>query len=92
MKRIRDTGLKELTLREMRGGVTGGDVMPMLDSSSIISLTYLSLGNNPNWWDSGESFPQLLTFVGRQSTLEVFGFYSNDLTTLQTTELLQCIA
>ena len=90
---IIDTGLKVLTLTEMRGGVKGGDVMAMLDSSSIDSLTSLNLSENPNWWTtSDDSFSQLLTFVGRQTHLKEFFFDANALTTNQTTQLLQCIA
>ena len=88
MERIIDTGLKELIFNELRGGVTGGDVMPNILNSSVTSLTKLSLGDNPDWWKSGEAFPQFIVFLGRQTDLEVFHFYGNALTTSQTTELM----
>ena len=54
---IVDTSFKELRLYAMTGGVTGGDVMLMLDSSAINSLIHLDLGFNPDWWNSGDAFP-----------------------------------
>ena len=92
MEKIINTGLKELTLVELFGGVTESDVMPELISSSIISLTYLTLSENYRWWKNVEAFAQLLVFVGRQTHLESFVFYRSFLTTSQTTQLLQCIA
>ena len=92
LSRVSDTGILELTLDEMRGGVTGEDVMPMLDSACIDTLTWLNLEHNPDWWKSGDTFPQLLVLLGRQTNLEELWFAGNDLTTSQTTELLQCVA
>ena len=70
---IVDTGLKTLVLLGMGEGVTSGDVMPLLlDSSSMKSLTCLNLSRNATWWESTESFPQLLIVVKRQTQLEEF--------------------
>ena len=92
LTRISDTGLKVLALILMPTSLTGGIVMPKLVSSPINSLTHLILGYNPHWWQSGEVFEQMLTFLKRQTHLKALRFFDNDLTTLQTTQLLQCIA
>ena len=85
------TGLLELTLDAMTGGVTGEDVMPKLFNSPTDSLTWLNLEHNPSWWKTDETFPQLLVFLGKQTNLIELWFAGNDLTTSQTTELLQCV-
>ena len=91
MSRLSDTGLKELTLPQFTGDVTGGDAMTELFDSSINSLTILQLAQNANWWKSGDLIQQLLVFLGRQTHLKEFAFNENDLTTSQTTQLLLCI-
>ena len=67
-----DTGLQQLYLEGMKGGVTGGDVMPKLVDTPINSLNTLSLTSNADWWKSGDAFAQLLVFLGRQTHLEEF--------------------
>ena len=91
LSRISDTGLQNLDLCEMSGGVTCDDVLPKLISSSINSLASLGFAAT-DWWEIGDSFEQLLVFLGRQTNLTEFAFNSGKLTASQTTKLLQCIA
>ena len=87
------TDLRDLRLKKVTGDVTGGDVMsPLLNCSSITSLYILHLDYTADWWKSGDALPQLCTFMGRQTKLAGFDFGVNEMTTRQTTELLQCIA
>ena len=92
LPRISDTGLTSLILWEMRGGVTGDDVLPPLVNSPISSLTNLDLSTNASWWENGEALAHLLEFLPRQTHLQDFWFRENNLTPDQTTQLLQCIA
>ena len=74
LPRIYHTGLKDLGLSSMRGGVTGGDVIPKFVNSSITTLTQLDLSKNSHWWKSDDSIAQLLTILERQTQLEGFQF------------------
>lgn len=66
--------------------------MPKIFVSSFDSFTCLNVCDNADWWKKGSAFPQLLVFCGRQSRLKVLGMKGNDLTDVQTTQLLQCVA
>ena len=76
-----------------RGGLTGGEVMTQLLCSQLNSLSWLNLSHKAYWWKSNDdAFPQLLTFLGSQMSLEEFWLFESDLTTSQTAQLLKCIA
>ena len=88
---VSPTGLRELELPHFKG-VTGREMMYNLERFSINSLTVMEFGYNADWWKDSEAFTQLLNFLARQTNLVLFDFRQNDLTTSQTTQLLQCIA
>lgn len=64
MKKVSKKGLEALTMTLMKS-VKGSDVISNLVKSPVSSLTYLDLSKNASWWQSNETFDQLIIFVER---------------------------